>query len=88
MTEQGVKPTPEEYIAVIRGWASAGELEGRALDGSVDAVFQELGDLAFELNPLAAAIPEETMPSVNYQESVAGDTALLYALRSIGGPTK
>lgn len=60
MTEQGVKPTPEEYVAVFKGWASAGELERRVLDGSVDVFFRQLGESAFELSsPLLVSTPAE-----------------------------
>lgn len=51
MTAQGVPPTPEEYVGVFKGWAMAGELRERVVDGSVDTFFGELSDLAFELSP-------------------------------------
>lgn len=63
MTKQGVKPTPKEYVAVFKGWASAGELERRVLDGSADVFFRQLGELAFELSPpLPVSTPAEEKP--------------------------
>lgn len=50
MTVQGVQPTPEEYVGVIKGWADAGDLRQRVLDGSVDTFLRQLGCSAFELS--------------------------------------
>ena len=51
MKAQGVLPTPEEHVDMIKGWAAAGELRKRVADGSVEAFLGQLGDMAFELCP-------------------------------------
>lgn len=50
MEAQGVQPTPEEYIGMIKGWAAAGELGKRVLDGSVEAYLRWLSSSGFELS--------------------------------------
>eukprot|EP00904_Undaria_pinnatifida_P001689 jgi/Undpi1/11520/HiC_scaffold_30.g13817.m1 len=50
MEAQGVQPTPEEYIGMIKGWAAAGELGKRVLDGSVEAYLRWLSRSGFELS--------------------------------------
>lgn len=60
MAEQGVQPTSEEYVGMIKGWATAGELRQRVLDGSVDAFFRHLSSEAFELWPT----PDESLSGV------------------------
>ncbi|CAM9861192.1 unnamed protein product [Ectocarpus fasciculatus] len=51
MTAQGVQPTPEEHIDMIKGWAAAGELRPRVADGSVERCLRQLADMDFELKP-------------------------------------
>ena len=51
MKAQGVHPTPEEYVGMIKGWAAAGELGKRVRDGSVEAYLRWLGSSGFELSP-------------------------------------
>lgn len=51
MKAQGVQPTPEEHVGMIKGWAAAGELRQRVADGSVEGFLGQLSDMAFELGP-------------------------------------
>lgn len=51
MTAQGVQPTPEELIDMIKGWGAAGELRPRVADGSVKRCLRQLADMDFELKP-------------------------------------
>lgn len=51
MKTQGVHPTPEEHVDMIKGWVAAGELRQRVSDGSVEAFLGKLADMAFELGP-------------------------------------
>lgn len=60
MKAQGVQPTPEEHVDMIKGWAAAGELRRRVADGSVEAFLAQLGDMAFELCPSREASRGET----------------------------
>lgn len=50
MATQGVFPTADEYVGMIKGWAIAGELRQRVVDGSVGELLRGLGDSAFELS--------------------------------------
>lgn len=71
MEAQGVQPTPEEHVDMIKGWAAAGELRQRVADGSVEAFLRQLGDMAFELGPSHEASSGE-MSGAEGEESLWG----------------
>lgn len=74
MKAQGVQPTPEEHVDMIKGWAAAGELRQRVADGSVEAFLGQLGDMAFELSPgreAAAASASGEVPGAGGEEGAA-----------------
>lgn len=73
MKAQGVQPTPEEHVDVIKGWAAAGELRQRVADGSVEAFLGELGDMAFELGSSREAAAAAAAASSGEMSGAGGE---------------
>lgn len=54
MKVQRVQPSELFYVGMIKGWSASGQLWERVRDGSVDELFHELSNNAFEFVPTSA----------------------------------